>query len=132
MSSLREFADAASEIGKDAKGSVEEFGRSAGRKLDDARDQTAGALHATASSIRKTGREGAEAIDNLATDTADRIDTTASYVDNHDLQDGLNGLRKFARQHLAESLVVATAIGFLAGAALNRATHTCSKTSQKA
>ena len=93
------------------------------------RDQTAGALHTAASSVRKTGRQGSEAIDSLATGAADRLDTTASYVDNHDLQDAFIGLRNFARRHLTESLVFTAAIGFLAGAALNRATHTCRRTS---
>jgi len=99
---------------------VEELGRSAGRKLDDAREETAGALHTAASSVRRTGRQGSEAIDNLATGAADRLDATASYVEDHDLNDAFNGLRKFARRHLTGSLVFAAAIGFLAGAALNR------------
>ena len=131
MTSLKALTDAASEMGKDAKESVEELGRSAARKLDDARDQTAGALHTAASSVRKTGRESSEAIDNLATGAADRLDATASYVDNHDLQDAFMGLRKFARRHLTESIVFAAAVGFLAGAALNRAAHTCQRTSER-
>jgi hypothetical protein len=36
-------------------------------------------------------------------------------------------LRRFGRQHLTESLVAAAAIGFLAGAAMKRATHSCGK-----
>ena len=131
MTSLKALTDAASEMGKDAKESVEELGRSAARKLDDARDQTAGALHTAASSIRNTGRQSSDAIDNLATSAADRLDTTASYVDNHDLQDSLIGLRKFARRHLTETVVFAAAVGFLAGAALNRAVHTCQETSER-
>ena len=128
MTSLKALTDAASEMGKDAKESAEELGRSAARKLDDARDETAGALHTAASSVRKTGRQSSEAIENLAAGTADRLDATGSYVDNHDLQDAFIGLRKFARRHLTESIVCAAAVGFLAGAALNRATHTCQKT----
>ena len=132
MTSLKTLADTASELGKDARESVEELGRSAGRKLDEARDQTAGALHTAASSVRKTGRQSSEAIDNLATGAADRLDATAAYVDNHDLQDAFIGLRRFARRHLTESIVFAAAMGFLAGAAINRATHTCRRTSEGA
>jgi ABC-type transporter Mla subunit MlaD len=132
MTSIKALTDAASEVGKNAKESVEELGRTAGRKLDDARDQTAGALHAAASSVRSTGRQGSAAIDNLATGAADRLDDTASYVDNHELSDVVNGLRKFGRRHLTESLVCAAAIGFIAGAALNRAAHTCRKTPERA
>lgn len=132
MSSLKAFTDAASELGREAKESVAELGRSTGGKLDDARDQTAGALHATASSVRSTGRQGSAAIGNLATGTADRLDATASYLDNHELGDLVGGLRKFGRRHLTETLVFAAAIGFVAGVALNRATHTCRKTSDAA
>ncbi len=89
-----------------------------------ARDQTAGALYTAASSVRETGRQGSEAINNLATGTADRLDSTASFVDNHDVGDVFHGLRKFGHRHMTESLVVAGAIGILLGAALYRATHT--------
>jgi hypothetical protein len=118
---LKTVVDAASELGKDAKESVEEFGR----KLDDARDQTAGALHTAASTVRSTGRQSSAAIDNLATDAADRLDETACYVDNHELSDVVNALRKFGRRHLRSSLIFAATAGFLAGVALHRAAHTC-------
>jgi len=130
LTTLRTVTDAASEFGKDAKESLEELGRSAGGRLDDARDDTVDALHTAASSVRRTGRQGSEAIDNLATGAADRLDATASYVEDHDLQDVLNGLRRFGRRHLTGSLVVAAAIGFLAGAAFNRVAHLCGRTSE--
>jgi ElaB/YqjD/DUF883 family membrane-anchored ribosome-binding protein len=113
--------ETASELGKDAKDSIEEMGRSAGRKVDAAREETGGALHAAASCVRKTGRQSSEAIDNLASGTADRLDATASFVEDHDLKDVFAGLQKFGRRHLTGSLVVAGAIGFLAGSALSRA-----------
>ena len=125
MTNLETVMKTASELGKDAKESLEELGRSAGRKLDDARDETAGALHTAASSVRRTGRQGSEAIDNFAAGAADRLDATASYVEDHDLQDVFNGLRRFARRHVTGSLVFVAACGFLAGAALNRVAHTC-------
>ena len=120
MTSLKTVADAASELGKDARESVEELGRSAGRKLDDARDETIGALHTAASSVRRTGRQGSAAIDSFSTGAADRLDATASYVEDHDLRDVFNGLRKFGRRHLTGSLMVAAAAGFFAAVALNK------------
>jgi ABC-type transporter Mla subunit MlaD len=132
LTSLKTLTDAASELGKDAKESVEELGRSAGKRLDDAREETAGALHTAASSTRRTGRQGSEAIDNLATGAADRLDATASYIEDPDLRKTFRDLRKFGRQHLTGSLVFAVAIGFLAGAALNRLTHSYGRTSEGA
>jgi ElaB/YqjD/DUF883 family membrane-anchored ribosome-binding protein len=127
LTTLKTLTESASELGKEAKESMEELGRSAGRKLDEARHETGGALHTAASSVRKTGRQGSEAIDNLATSAADRLDATASFVEDHDLRDAFTGLRRFGRRHLTGSLVAAAAIGFLAGSALRRVTHSCGR-----
>jgi hypothetical protein len=106
---------------------MEELGRSAGRKFDEARDETGAALHAAASSVRETGCQGSKAIDNLAAGAAERLDATASYVEDHDLRDACTGLRRFGRRHLAGSLMAAVAIGFLAGSAFRRAIHSCGR-----
>ena len=127
LNTLQTVTETASELGKEARESIEELGRSAGRKLDEARDETGGALHSAASSVRKTGRQGSAAIDNCSTRTADRLDATASYIEDHDLGDAFTGLRRIARRHLTGSLVAAAAIGFLAGSALSRLTHSCGK-----
>lgn len=123
LTTLRTLTETASELGKEARESIEDLGRSAGRRLDNAREETGDALHSAASSVRATGRKGSEAIDHLATGTADRLDATASFVEDYDLRDVFTGLRRFGRKHLTGSLVVAGAIGFLAGSALCRATH---------
>jgi len=125
VTTLSDIAKTASELGKEATESMEKLGRSAGRGLDEARDETGGALHAAASSVRATGRAGSEAIGKLATGTADRLDATASYVEDHDLRDVSCGLHKLACRHLAVSLAAAAAIGVLAGSALGRYTHSC-------
>ena len=130
MTTLRTLSETASELGKEAKESIEELGRSAGKKLDEARDETGDALHSAASSVRRTGRQGSAAIDNCSTRTADRLDATASYIEDHDLGDVFTGLQRFARRHLTGSLVVAVAIGFLAGSALSRVTHSCGRAPQ--
>ncbi len=108
MTTPRTFNEQASELGTEAKETVEELRRSAGKKLEAARHQTADALHAAASSVRETGRQGSEAIDNIAGGTADRLDATASYVEDRDLRDVFTGLRRFCRRHLTGSLVAAT------------------------
>jgi hypothetical protein len=110
---------------------VEELGRSAGRKLDQARDDTGDALHAAATSVRTTGHKGCETIDNLTSGAANRLDATASYVEDHDLRDVFTGLRKFGRRHLTESLIAAAAFGFLAGSAISKATHSCARAAER-
>jgi ElaB/YqjD/DUF883 family membrane-anchored ribosome-binding protein len=121
----------ASDLGTEAKELIEELGRSAGRRMDEAREETGDTLHAAASSVRKTGRQSTEAIDNLATGTANRLDATASYIEHHDLRDALTGLRRFGRRHLTGSLVAAGAIGFLAGSALSRAARSRGKAPER-
>jgi ElaB/YqjD/DUF883 family membrane-anchored ribosome-binding protein len=130
VTTLRTVTETAAELGKQARESVEELGQSAGRKLDETRDETGGALHSAASSVRRAGREGSAAIDNCYTRTADRLDATGSYIEDHDLGDAFTGLRRFARRHPTSSLVAAVAIGFLAGSALSRATHSCGRAPQ--
>ncbi len=119
LTNLRTLTEKASELGAGAKESMDDLGRSAGRKLAEAREETGDALHSAASSVRATG----DAIDNFATGTADRLDATASYVEDRDLKGVFTDLRRFGRRHLTGSLVAAVGIGFLAGSAWNRATH---------
>ena len=127
MTTLRTLTETASELGKEAKESIEELGRSAGKRLDEARDETGDALHSAASTVRKTGRQGSAEIDDCTTRTAKKLDSTASFIEDHDLGDAFNGLRRFARRHLTGSLVASAAIGFLAASALSRATHSCER-----
>lgn len=113
----------ASELGKEARESIDELGRSAGKKMDAVRGETGAALHTAASSVRGAGLDGSEAIDELATGAAKDLDATASYVENHDLKDVVTSLRMLAHRHLTGSLVAAAAIGIFAGAAIRRSTH---------
>jgi hypothetical protein len=85
--------------------------------------ETADALHAAASSVRATGRQGSEAIDHIAESAADRLDATASYVEDRDLRDVFTGLRRFCRRHVSGSMLVSVAFGFVAGSALTRAIY---------
>lgn len=114
------------ETAADVKESVQEFARSAGRKIDEAREGTGRSLHAAASSVRS----GSAAIDNVAAGAANKLDATGSFVENWELRSVFTGLRKFGRSHLAGTVMVAAAAGFLAGSALRRATHPSERTSE--
>jgi hypothetical protein len=91
-----------------------------GAKVTATKDQAADALHAAASSVRATGRQGSEAVDNLATGAADRLDATASYVEDCDLRGVFAGFRQAVRRHPAGALMIATAVGFCAGSTIRR------------
>jgi hypothetical protein len=129
LTGLKTITKTALGLGKEATASIEELGRSAGKRLDEARDETGSALHTAACSVRTAGRQGSEAIKGLATGAANRLDATASYVEEHDAGDVCAGLRRLACRHLTASLAAAAGIGFLAGSALGRATQARPKSS---
>lgn len=130
MSNLQSMADKASEmagkaaeLGKEAKESMEEFGRSAGRGLEEARDQTGDALHAAASTVRSKGRQSSRAIGDITAGAADRLDATASCIEDLSLRNAAADLKKFASRNVTRCLVAAVALGFVAGTLVNRAIH---------
>jgi hypothetical protein len=94
------------------------LGRTAGEKLDEARNGTADALENAASSVRTTGRYGAETIGTLSESAAGKLDSTAAYVRSHDVGGMLISLRRVIRRHPTGFLVLAAGIGFLAGSAV--------------
>ena len=97
-------------------------------EVDDFTHETAGNLHAAASSIRKGGRQGSKAIEDLAENTANKLDGAGSYVEKHNAKRTIGESRQLVRRYPAESLVVAAGVGFLAGFAIRRLTHVCDKT----
>jgi hypothetical protein len=121
LTMMRTLTDTASAIGdkvSEAKETMEDIARSAGKKLEAGRDETADRLHTAASSVRTTGRRGSEAIDRIAKGTADRLDSAAERVESCEFGGLFTSLGRFSHRHLAASLVVAAAVGFLAASAL--------------
>ena len=120
MRTLTETASAIGDKVAEARETVDDVAQAAGKTLDAGREETAGKLRTAASSIRTTGRQSSQAIDRIAKGTAERLESTASFVQDCDLKSVSAGLRQFARRHVTGSLVVAAALGFLAGSALRR------------
>jgi ElaB/YqjD/DUF883 family membrane-anchored ribosome-binding protein len=83
-------------------------------QVDDLGRETAGNLHAAASTIRK----GSKAIEDLAESTADKLDVAGSYVEKHDLKRTIGESRQLVRRYPVESLVLAAGVGFLTGFAM--------------
>jgi hypothetical protein len=96
---------------------VVEFSKSAGRKIDTARELTGEALRDAASSVR----QGSARIDVLAGSTASRLDAAATAVKDANFKSVCTGLRRIGQNNLTATVVAAMAIGYLAGSALNRA-----------
>ena len=99
---------------------LEDLGRMAGEKLDEARSGTADALEGAATSVRSTGRRGAETIDSVSRNAAGKLDSTAAYVRTHDVGGMLTNLRQAMGRHPTGFVLLAAGIGFLAGSATRR------------
>jgi hypothetical protein len=71
-------------------------------------------------------------INSCATVTANNLDAAGKYVDKHRAKDLPSGFRRTVRQYPATSLIIGTAIGFLAATAFLRRTHSCEHEQQDA
>jgi hypothetical protein len=90
-------------------------------KMDNISHDTGGGLHAAASSIRRRS----EAVADLAESAATKLDDAGSYVEEHDLKWMIGASRQILRRYRAKSLLIAVGVGFLAGLAIRRLTHSC-------
>jgi|SRR5580658_5913199 ElaB/YqjD/DUF883 family membrane-anchored ribosome-binding protein len=91
------------------------------KQVDELGRETAGGLHAAASSIRK----GSKAIEDLAESTANKLDGAGTYVEKHNLKRAVGESRQLVRRYPAESLLLAAGVGFVAGFAMRRLMHVC-------
>jgi ElaB/YqjD/DUF883 family membrane-anchored ribosome-binding protein len=122
MKVLRETVLQLDEKMSEGKEAVEDLARSTGEQLDQARRETADALHSAASSVRTTGCRGADAIGKAAAGTADKLDAAASFVQEHDVWSSLASLRRFGRRHPTTTLIAGLAVGMVAGSLVTRIT----------
>ena len=113
---IKDVTEAAANMSRDVKDSVVEFSKSAGRKIDTARELTGEALREAASSVR----QGSARIDVLAGSTASRLDAAATAVKDANFKSVGRGLRRFGQNNLTVTVVAAMARGYLAGSALTR------------
>ncbi len=114
-----------SPLGEKLQDTMEQVGslrRAAGRKFSNARRETANAIKDSAASVREAG----EALDELAERTAARLDRSASYVRNYDLNGLVPNLRQAIRRHPAGFVAGAIAGGLLIGLALRGKGGRCS------
>ncbi len=99
--------------------------RAAGR-VDRARRPVAERLHGMANGIRARAqslfeRERiSESVSDAAHGAADTVDSSAAYLDSHDVSAIGQDIVKVVRQHPVKFLVAAAAVGFMCGRALRR------------
>ena len=101
------------------------MGRAAG-KLDQTRKPIADKLRGTAGAIRDQAqslfaRESiSESVSDAAHGAAERVESSAEYLETHDVSEMARDVAGVIRRNPVPSLLIATAIGFFCGRALRR------------
>ncbi|MGH9630904.1 MAG: hypothetical protein ACRD7E_21545 [Bryobacteraceae bacterium] len=119
-STQRSVGERLSNAAQESRVKASELGRNAADKIDRNRESAAGALHNTASTLRNRGQSSGESITRIATRAADRLDTTATYMQDHSFRDMMDDVGQVVRRHPGPSIAAAAAVGFLLGAAMRR------------
>jgi ElaB/YqjD/DUF883 family membrane-anchored ribosome-binding protein len=116
---LREAREQAGRVAADAKETVSQTASQAAEKAtemaDQAREKTAGGMESAADTVREqvAGKGGIQ--ETVGTTAADTMEKTASYLRENDTQAMLNDIENYVREHPAQAVLGAVAVGFLVG-----------------
>jgi ElaB/YqjD/DUF883 family membrane-anchored ribosome-binding protein len=114
-----ETKDQVGRVAADVKDTAKEKASQAGEKatevVDQAREKTAEGAQSAADTIREqtAGKGGIQ--ETVGTKAADTMETTASYLREHDTQAMLNDLENYIREHPTQAVIGAVALGFVVG-----------------
>jgi ElaB/YqjD/DUF883 family membrane-anchored ribosome-binding protein len=95
---------------------ISELGQRAVSQIDSTREPIANTLDRSATTLHETGDSAARA----AHVTADKLQSTAKYVRQNDLQSMLGDIQDLATQHPGVCLAAAVGVGFLLGRMFSR------------
>jgi hypothetical protein len=110
-----------SDFASQAKDKASHLASSAAETAGRQRENAAKGLHRAASAIQDNASKlGNGKASDAARKFAGGIDSTASYLEEHDFADMGKDVMNVARRHPAEAIIASLAIGFLVGRALKR------------
>ena len=118
-----EEADSVSEKMSNAAGQVKDkvsdLGHTAADKIDKNRSAAAGGIEKAASALHEKADSlpGGEKVTSIAHAAADKLNSTAEYVREHDVNKMMDDVEIVVKNNPGRSLLVAGAIGFLVGRA---------------
>ncbi len=114
-----DIKDQVAENATEAKDKIQEAGRNVQSKIDETRTPAADKLQSAASALHEKAGSlpGGETVAGLAHGAADRMQATADYVRDHDVQHMTADVEAFVRRRPGQSLLAAAAVGFLIGRA---------------
>jgi len=118
-----DVGESATSLPSDApvKDKISDFGRSAREKINENRDTAAGGLATAANVLHRNAENlpGGPKVANLAHSAADKLNSTAEYVREHDVDSMMADVERLVRRNPGATLAVAAALGFLVGRAFS-------------
>jgi len=108
-----------SDRASDAKDAVNDLSRKAADKWENSRQSTAAALEKTADTLHS----GADQVSDFGHSAAKRVQTTADYFRETDLQGIFEDLQNLVRRYPAQSIATAAVAGFLLARGLRSLTR---------
>jgi len=90
--------------------------------FDKGRKAAAGTLHQAASTLREKadGLPGGQTTAGIAERLADTVESTSTYLREHDMEDMKADVERLVRRNPTQSLIAACVVGFLIGRAFRR------------
>jgi len=112
----RNITDPITGVASQVKEKVAELGRAAASTIDQNRDPAANRLDSAATALK----DGGENVAGAAHAAAGKLNSTADYVRENDVDSMMSDLVRFVRSHPGPTLLVAAVGGFFLGRALTR------------
>jgi ElaB/YqjD/DUF883 family membrane-anchored ribosome-binding protein len=95
-----------------------ELGRTAMSKIEESRTSVASSLHSAATTLHQKADSGVQAAGHVAHSAADKLEAVAGYMRDNDTKQMMADVEEVVKKNPGRSLLVAVAVGFLAGRAL--------------
>jgi ElaB/YqjD/DUF883 family membrane-anchored ribosome-binding protein len=116
-SGLNDVKDRVSDMASKVKDKAGQVAETVSEKFDHQRETAAGGLNRVASTIHDNAESipGGPKVAHLSHRIADGMESTASYLRDHDFNQMGKDVTDFCRRYPTQSLVAALAVGFLIG-----------------
>jgi ElaB/YqjD/DUF883 family membrane-anchored ribosome-binding protein len=109
------------EVASEVKRKVSDLGRSAVDKVEENRQAAASGLESAAATLHENAESlpGGDKVTGMAHATANKLNATADYVREHDVNNMMSDLEQVVKNNPGPALLAAAVVGFLIGRAFS-------------
>jgi len=113
------MGDKVSDMASQVKEKVSDLGQTAAQKIDQNRDKAASGMENAASTLHTNADRlpGGEKVTGMVHDAADRLNSTAEYVREHNMNAMVSDVERLVKNNPGPALITAAFVGFLVGRA---------------